>query len=442
MNIVADNRFDATKARIKEQYMADQRPWVIAYSGGKDSTLLLQLVYEVLISLKDAGYRLKPVHVMSSDTRVEAPNVEAYLHKTLKILEGHALASGLPLEVHRVSPKMEDTFWSLLIGRGYPSPTRFFRWCTQRMKIDPSKACINAITAVSGSVILLLGTRYDESSTRKQTMQSKANNSRGLHPHNDIANTLIYSPIADWSTDDVWEYLFSHNPPPWGGSHDFMLNLYKQANGGECPIVLDLNTPSCGGSRFGCWTCTVVSQDKSMQGFIETGEAWMRPLNEFRNWLQQLRDQPGARRNERRNGLPGKGPFVPEIQMEILRRLLALEQNIGRQLISDEELAIIQHEWNEDFDPLHAANDIAAEFGRRPASISFYGGNMDEQALLRSIADDHEINLQVIEELFRLVTEKYPSMDKRGSKQGLEDDVRRVIEKWIPSSDDEPEGIS
>jgi len=436
------NLLKETRENIKEEYLSDQRPWIVAYSGGKDSTLLLQLVYELLIELQAEGITLKPVHVMSSDTLVEAPNVADYLHKTLNILDHHAKTSSLPLSVHRVTPEVAESFWSLLIGKGYPSPTRFFRWCTQRMKIDPSKACIEAVTAKYGSVILLLGTRYDESSARKQSMQGHENNSRGLHPHKNIANALIFSPIAEWTTDEVWEYLFTNNPPPWGSNHDFMLNLYKQANGGECPLVLDVNTPSCGGSRFGCWTCTVVSKDKSMQGFIETGEEWMRPLNEFRNWLQDLREQPGARLPYRRNGQPGIGAFTPEIRKEILYRLLMTEKQVGRALISDDELAIIQRQWSKDFDPMQAVQGIIKPFGRNLTITVMVGGDMinqtsNEQEILARMADEHELPAQVIEELLSLVTIKYPSMLKRGSKVGLRNDVIRVIDNWVQNMEQE-----
>ncbi|MDQ6975671.1 MAG: DNA phosphorothioation system sulfurtransferase DndC [Mariprofundaceae bacterium] len=427
-----------TQDHIRKQYLSDQRPWIVAYSGGKDSTLLLQLVYEMLLKLQAEGISLKPIHVISSDTLVEAPNVEDYLHSTLNILEQHAKTSSLPISVHRVTPEVSESFWSLLIGKGYPSPTRFFRWCTQRMKINPSKACIEAVAAKSGSVILLLGTRYDESSARKQSMQNRENNSRGFHPHKNIANALIFSPIAKWTTDEVWEYLFSNNPPPWGSSHDFMLKLYKQANGGECPLVLDINTPSCGGSRFGCWTCTVVSKDKSMQGFIETGEEWMRPLNEFRDWLQALRDKPGARLPYRRNGQPGIGAFAPEVRKEILHRLLMVEQQVGRVLISNDELSVIQYQWSKDFDPMQAVQGIIKQFGRSLTEAIITEGNMahqtlNEQEMLARMADEHELPAQVIEELLSLVTIKYPSMLKRGSKIGLRDDVMRVIDNWVQS---------
>ncbi|MFD2113517.1 phosphoadenosine phosphosulfate reductase family protein [Thiorhodococcus fuscus] len=247
---LAPEHISQTKESLREHYFADQRSWVVAYSGGKDSTLLLQLVYELILELGSGA--TKPIDIVASDTRVEAPNVEEYLADRLSRIESHARANGLPVHVHRVQPTPEQSFWGNLIGKGYPSPTRWFRWCTTKMKIKPSRAVIDGIVRKHGGVVLLLGTRIDESAGRAQRMEGRATNSRGLNPHGEIPDALVMTPIADWTTDQVWEYLFTHNPPPWGGTHDFMLDLYRQASGGECPVVLDLNTPSCGGSRFGC----------------------------------------------------------------------------------------------------------------------------------------------------------------------------------------------
>ena len=331
-----------TEESLRTHYFADQRPWVVAYSGGKDSTLLLQLVYELLMDIGPTA--CKPVHVVASDTRVEAPNVEEDLADRLSRLAGHARANGLPFHVHRVQPTPEQSFWGNLIGKGYPSPTRWFRWCTTKMKIKPSRAVINGIVREHGGVVLLLGTRLDESADRAQRMEGRATNSRGLNPHGEIRDALVMTPIAEWTTEQVWEYLFTRNPPPWGGTHNFMLDLYRQASGGECPVVLDLNTPSCGGSRFGCWTCTVVKEDKSMRGFIDAGATWMQPLNEFRNWLKEIREDSGKRDGTRRNGSDGPGPFSSETRRLILRRLLELEKTVGRRLIDDAEITYIQQQ--------------------------------------------------------------------------------------------------
>jgi len=315
---------ESTRQGLLRLYQADSRAWVVAFSGGKDSTLVLQLVYQLLVDLGDQA--CKPVFVICSDTRVEAPNVSAYLHKALKRIHSHATTARLPLQVRLVEPKPEQSFWGKLLGHGYPAPTRWFRWCTSNMKIKPARESIEGIAREFGSVILLLGTRIEESSDRGKRIRAREVTSRGLNPHHEIPDALVATPIVDWSTDQVWEYLVTHNPPPWGGSHDFLLDLYRQASGGECPVVLDLETPSCGGSRFGCWTCTVVKVDKSLLGFIHSGEHWMIPLNEFRNRLKEVRELADWRSPYRRDGSVGMGAFLPEKRQLLLQELLSLEQ--------------------------------------------------------------------------------------------------------------------
>lgn len=358
------DHLELTRKCLRENFLADSRPWIIAYSGGKDSTLVLQLVYELLQSLPES--QRKPVHVLSSDTRVEAPNIKDYVENSLRSIGEHARFSGLDLVTHLIRPEAAEGFWVNLIGKGYPPPTRWFRWCTTRMKIRPVTKVIEEICGKSGSAILLLGTRYSESASRGRAMDARKSNDRGLNPHHEIPNALVLSPISHWNTDQVWEYLFMNNPPPWGGSHDFMLALYRQANGGECPVVTDLNTPSCGGSRFGCWTCTVVKADKSMQGFIETGDEWMRPLNDFRNWLKEMREDENNRQRFRRDGRPGIGPFTSEARKNILDKLLELEKSVGIRLIDDEELRCIQSIWDEEFDLMKSALKLSAKNGRFP----------------------------------------------------------------------------
>ncbi len=356
-----------TRALLRDNFLADNRPWVVAYSGGKDSTLVLQLVYEMLLSLTPE--QQKPVHIISSDTRVEAPNIEEYLENSLMQLEQHAHTSRLDLTVHLVKPEIEDSFWSLIIGKGYPPPNRWFRWCTTKLKIRPVRKVIDEITSGYGSVILLIGTRKAESSNRSRQIENRQYNSRGLNQHTEIPNALVLQPIVHWTTDEVWEYLFTHNPAPWNFDHDRMLALYRQANSGECPVITDLDTPSCGGSRFGCWTCTVVKEDKSMKGFIETGDEWMEPLYDFRLWLRDLHGKEELRNQYRRNDQPGLGPFNSEARKMILEKLLRTEQEVGKQLISNEELLNIQDIWTKEFDIMHSALRIAYKYHRKPKEV-------------------------------------------------------------------------
>ncbi|HNK31765.1 MAG TPA: phosphoadenosine phosphosulfate reductase family protein, partial [Plasticicumulans sp.] len=154
---LATSRLDDTRQQLLRQYCADDRPWVVAYSGGKDSTLVLQLVFEMLLDLGTTAH--KPVYVLSSDTRVEAPNISAYVRTALQNIEHAAQARGLNVQVRLVNPEGKEGFWLNLIGKGYPPPSRWFRWCTNNMKIKPSRRAIESIARKYGSVILLLGSR-------------------------------------------------------------------------------------------------------------------------------------------------------------------------------------------------------------------------------------------------------------------------------------------
>lgn len=271
-----------TIKELEKLYLADNRAWVVAFSGGKDSTAVLQLVFEMLIELEKKA--TKPVVVISSDTQVEPPDIASYLVTVLQKIDVAAKKLHLPISTQLVKPLATESFWAKLIGKGYTPPSRLFRWCTSNMKIKPMRRAIDKITRNHGSVILLLGARIAESSQRAKTMRAREVNSSGLNTHHEIPNVLVANPIAEWATDDVWEYL-SANACPWGKDHSDLFSLYRQAESGECPVILDLNTPSCGGNRFGCWTCTVVKTDKSLQGLIHSGKDHLQPLVDFRNWL-------------------------------------------------------------------------------------------------------------------------------------------------------------
>lgn len=420
-----------SRLKLQALYDKDSRPWVVAYSGGKDSTVVLQLVYELLIEVAKKGGVLKPVYVVSSDTRVEAPVVSRYVKETLGRIQDAATSAGLPLQTSLVTPEAAESFWGKMIGLGYPPPTRWFRWCTTYMKIKPSRRAIDEITNQFGSVILMLGSRTDESAARAQSIASRVTTEEGLNPHHEIPNALTFKPIVDWTTDEVWDYLYS-TPPPWGGNHDFMLSLYRKANGGECPIVLDLNTPSCGGSRFGCWTCTVVKEDKSMQGFIDSGDASLQPLKNFRDWLKDIREDPSRRSPLRRDGRSaGPGPFNPTTRKELLERLLKMESEIGFELIDDGDLRYIQQQWRKEFDYNDNALEIAKRHGRSidMANESLYSSEVD--GLLEQCAVDADFPPELAHELITTVRARYAELGRWGAKQQLEDALSDLIVKDV-----------
>lgn len=351
-------RWYRTVEEIRAEYLATSQtyPWIVGFSGGKDSTVLLHGVFEALLSISPSQ-RTRPVHVVSNDTLVESPTVMAHLNAVSGQVASGAASLGLPITVARTKPDPDHSFWVNLIGRGYPSPNQQMRWCTDRLKIRPTSNYIRNEISRHGPAIIVLGVRRDESLSRQRRIERRVNyRGSNLTPHEDLTGAYVYRPIMDLTTDDIWEIL-GDQPAPWGGDHKALIQLYRDAEGGECPVVMSkAEAPGCGTSsgRFGCWTCTVVEKDRSLQGFIDVGNHQYKPLVDFRDWLKSIRNRPDMRQTYRRNGqltfnADGKhipGPFTIPARKQILQRLLDTQKEFGAQLISDDELDLIYQNWN------------------------------------------------------------------------------------------------
>lgn len=294
---------------MKLVYKNDNRPWIIGYSGGKDSTALVQIVFTMIKELPKEE-RTKSIYIVSSDTLIENPIVLGYLKETSTLIDSSAKTNELPIESHIVTPEATNSYWFNIIGKGMPTPTSIrFRWCTERLKIKPSNDFIQKTLEQNGEVIVLLGVRKAESIARKIRIENRQIDGFLLTPHVTLQNTYVYNPIVDLTTDDVWNLLLSNNGlNPWGGDNKELFSLYAGSDAGECPFTItanvkgEIDTPSCGNSRFGCWLCTVVKEDKSLTGFIKNGEEWMMPLLEFREWILSIRNKHEYRMQHRRDG--------------------------------------------------------------------------------------------------------------------------------------------
>ncbi len=342
---MAASTYHEIRQSLAQLYRDDPRPWLVGFSGGKDSTLVAALVFDAVLSIPPEK-RTKPVTVLCTDTRVEIPAISEGVEGALDRMRRFSEREGLSIEAHLLKPPPEQSFWVNIIGRGYPPPNRVFRWCTQRLKIDPVTAFVQKRMSNGhwSEAILHLGARRAESSTRAQTMAGRERRN-GLNRHPDLPRVWVSNPIEYLTTEEVWAYLLQ-KPNPWGGDNRALYKLYASASNGECPIQIDTSTPSCGHSRFGCWTCTVVERDKASEGLLASGDDRMEQLIAFRETLLEYQDPKNGKRDMRRkNGSEGPGPLTIEARRELLTRLLQLQEQSGLTLISDDELFLIQQLW-------------------------------------------------------------------------------------------------
>jgi DNA sulfur modification protein DndC len=166
---------------IQQLYCHDEIPWIIGYSGGKDSTATLQLVWQAIQQLP-SDRRTKQIHVITTDTRVENPIVAAWVKRSISNMQAASDEQGLPITANLLFPDVKDTFWVNLIGKGYPAPRNGFRWCTDRLKIKPSNQFVQNVVRAKGEVIIVLGTRKAESSRRSRSMNDRTTTEMAISP--------------------------------------------------------------------------------------------------------------------------------------------------------------------------------------------------------------------------------------------------------------------
>lgn len=456
---------DALCAEIRELYLADEVPWIIGYSGGKDSTATLQLVWMAVAGLP-IEQRKKTVHVISTDTLVENPVVAAWVGQSLATMKKASNAQLLPITPHRLTPKIEQTFWVNLIGRGYPAPRHKFRWCTERLKINPSNAFIQNVVRKSGEAILVLGTRKLES-TRRSANMTKHEEGRvrdRLSPNSSLPGSLVYTPVETWSNDDVWFFLMQ-TPNPWGYNNRDLLGMYAGASSdGECPLVVDTSTPSCGDSRFGCWVCTLVEKDKSMSAMIQNDQEkeWMQPLLELRNMLDFRTGGEGEGENTDRHlrdfrrmrgsvqlyfGREIPGPYLQSARETWLRKLLNAQTWIRRNgpkevreitLITLDELQEIRRIWVVD---KHELEDLLPRIYREETGEAYPGKPLDDNLVLGAdemkelavLCVDDRLHYELTRELLSVTNQQRTS----GRRAGLFDQLEKTFGKHFYDNKDD-----
>jgi len=432
---------DEIYEEIQNLYLDDNRPWIIGFSGGKDSTTVLQLVWNALLKLPESK-RNKSIFVISSDTLVESPPISKLITESHEKINRAAKEQKLPIEAKILLPQLKDTFWVNLIGKGYPAPSRTFRWCTERLKIRTSDRFILENVSRFGEVLLLLGVRKAESSTRAQSMNYYKIEGSILSKHSKFPSSFVYTPLADFSTEDIWAYL-NQNPSPWGGCNHQLSELY------DPEFVLDESTPPAGNTRFGCWVCTLVTVDRSLESLIDNGEEWLAPLRDYRNMLaetqiveKKLQYREYKRMNgqikRRKDGSIIPGPYKFEYSKLFLKKLLEIQSEVRKngpdpdiQLIRPEELHEIRKIWRlERGDWEDSVPKIYREVTGEDLDWiedDFGSFSKKDEELLAQICESHNMPSRLVTKLLD-VERQFQGMKRRASVYSKIEDVLR--EEW------------
>ena len=438
-----NSRIEHIIDEIIDQYLEEDRynrPWIIGFSGGKDSTVLLTLVWMAMNKLKEQGLPLnRSVYVVCNDTMVENPVIEEYVINVLDKIDRAAKEQKMPISVTRTTPTIEDSFWCCVIGKGYPVPNNSFRFCTEKMKIKPTSQFITDQVSADGEAIVLVGTRLSESQARERSIKRHEIKGHRLSKHPLNPNTYTYAPIKELMLEEVW-WIINALPSPWGFDNKILFDIYRDASADdyECPtVVTDDSHRSCGQSRFGCWVCTVVKEDKSMTSLINSGVVWMKPLLDFRNLLVENRNVSELRCDTRRNGQRAvdetghnMGNYTMDYRVQLLRELLTIQKETqdyraSIDLITNQELIAIQVLWYRDGNFSTTVNDIYNEvYGYNIPNTNM---GLQERILLEKACAKNPDHFTLIQELLALQKNKVLLM----RKYGLQTDLESRLEKYV-----------
>lgn len=367
-NVELKIKLNDTKEIFKEYYLKDNRPLCIAFSGGKDSTALIFLLLEVLTEIKKEEKLSKKTYIINSNTLSELPPLLEHLEKSLKKIQLYADEKDLNIRVCEVIPQDKHTLNVQLLGVGMPPPSMNFRWCTTKLKVWPIEKKLKELFP-DGKFISVVGSRRDESSDRKKRIikQSKVNSHLKINDRFPNADNLY--PIEFWNTRNIWEYILNQNDNIIDTS--FLWELYSDASNKdakECSFVgaggkhIDEGKIGCGQSRFGCWQCYVVrDNDKSLDGLLKSGYPDMELYKEYRDFYwnftqkgwENTRDVYSHRTQQReffdekynREGMTKAKGIMLKIRIKFLEKLLKLDSKLTYNLITLNEIKLIQERW-------------------------------------------------------------------------------------------------
>ncbi|QFT86892.1 hypothetical protein FIU88_18245 (plasmid) [Halomonas sp. THAF12] len=341
---------------------------LIAYSGGKDSTVVTSLALAALAELAQEGKLNADIGHMAvtSNTGIENPVIERHVGSHLRAMRSFCAEHAIPLKAQWALPSLAESWQvSVLGGRrqmAWPSEGQS-QYCSVDWKIKPIDALKrqHAKSLPKGvRQVTLLGSRFEESARRAANMADQGAGS-GVVDHQ---GRLLAYPIADWTTSDVWDYILFAQPfgqggpfPSYATSLADVLEVYNSANG-ECSIVGDSGKRTPCGARTGCWACPYAGKsDESLTNMAKDNPE-MAPLLALRQYIVSLRHDVGARNFIGTDIKDGGGinisaaGYSGRVLLDLLRACLTLDaeemersDNPAFQIITPQELVAIEWSW-------------------------------------------------------------------------------------------------
>lgn len=286
-------RLERTVATLA-QLMREGMPFAAAYSGGKDSAALMVVWFMAVARVLAEGVRPRML-VLHANTGIENPLISAVAFAELGRMQAYAKKLGVELEVAVSQPKLLDT-WAVRIlgGRALPSVPERQGDCSTDWKVTPMMRLREKLLPEWGQgreVCTLTGTRFSESAARGQKMRKRGDSD--LAPVRNKMGELVLSPIANWTTENVWELIGLLTSGIYESYTDGVAvrDAYADAGPTSCAVINDSLTegaPRKGGcgARFGCMLCMQIASDKSMDAMLEKPEyAFLKGVAALRQYL-------------------------------------------------------------------------------------------------------------------------------------------------------------
>lgn len=367
----------AIRSVLERQY-----PCAVAWSGGKDSTVMLMLVLEAALGMKQQGIPIPQILVTHARTGIDNPAIDSLAKRDIARIRSYAALHELPVRVDVAEPSLNDS-WAVRIISGRALPTfanSSTRDCTISWKLLPQqrqrKVALKELKA-DGTPVVLVGTRYEESSSRSTRMSERGELDSEIWIQENrskdgtvTGQELRLSPVAWWTQDDVWIFLnevMESKRTSYTDAKD-LWEVYQDGGNSTCVVLNDdfmkANSKACG-ARFGCSLCTAVGRDKSLEAMIESDEkyAYMNGLNRLQRFMVDTQYDMGRRswlgRTIQDDGYIAIAPdtYSPEMQREMLRYSLTIDREEARaaaklgiaarfELVSLQQLIAIDAIWS------------------------------------------------------------------------------------------------